>query len=185
MDFTQENFNKLLEVADNKEKALQEERSKRKQLREEFDTFKTSQTTDLEELKKFKTEIEEKKLKDKWKLDELLANKEKEIETYKAQLTEHTTKIQEYEGYKTKFETHLQSQLDSKLASIPDDKKEFVNKVIDWKDFESKVELLDWFAKEYEKPWFSGWAPDWKKDVSWVEQKPANLNEAINQIFTT
>ena len=65
MELTQENLDKLQEIAENKERALQEERSKRKQLREEFDAFASKQNSDVEELKKFKSEIEEKKLKDK------------------------------------------------------------------------------------------------------------------------
>jgi len=54
MEFTQENFDKLLEFNKNQEKALLEERGKRKQTKER-----------LEELEKFKSELDEKKLKDK------------------------------------------------------------------------------------------------------------------------
>ena len=170
MEFTQENFDKLLEFNKNQEKALLEERGKRKQTKER-----------LEELEKFKSELDEKKLKDKWKFEELLNTKEQEIETYKTKLQEIEGKLPEYEGYKTKFEWYLQSQLDNKLSSIPEDKKEFVSKVIDWKDFESKVELLDWFVKEYSKPSFSWNAPDKWKDVSWVETAPKNMTEAISK----
>lgn len=149
MDLTQENFEKILsenkklkEENANKEWAFQEERRKKKSYQKEFEQYKLDQNEELETLRNEKKAREEKEAKKKWKYEELLEEKENKIK--------ELTWLNESISVKaTKYDELLNSQLELQLAKIPEDKQEFVNKVIDWKDYESKIELLNWFNKEY------------------------------------
>ncbi len=149
MELTQENFDslqskilKLEENDENKEKALQEERSKRKELREENQKLKDWTNEELEAFRKEKTEREEKEAKKKGKFEELLTEKDTKI----AELTASNESISDKA---TKYDELITKQLTDKLEALPEDKRDFVSKVIDWKDYDTKVELLDWFYKEY------------------------------------
>ena len=142
MELTQEQFDKLQEENENYKKALQEERARRKQAKEELEEYQQSTGSELEELKKFKTELEEKEAKKKGKYEELLSEKEKAL----AELTE---KVASIETKASKYDEFLQKNLEEKLGKIPEEKQEFINKVLGDKAHEEKLELLDWFIQEY------------------------------------
>jgi len=166
MELTQEMFDKmqadmakLKEVSDNKDAALAEERAKRKELRTKLEEKENSTNEELEAFRQEKAKREEQEAKKKGKYEELLAEKDNKI----AEMSELLPTL---EAKATKFDDYLTKQLETKLEAIPEEKREFVTKVIDWKDYESKIELLDWFHKEYNpenkdfnnKPkWWSDW----------------------------
>ena len=145
MEFNQENFDKLLETTtkateelENYKKAVKEERERRKQEA----TEKTELQTQLEELQSFKKELEEKDAKKKGKYEELLTEKE-------AQIKELTDKIGGIEAKAIKFDEFLTKTLEEKLSKIPEEKQEFIKKVLDGKSHDDQVSLLDWFIEDY------------------------------------
>ena len=75
------------------------------------------------------------------------------------------------EAKATKYDEFLNKQLEDKLSKIPEDRLEFVNKVLDWKDHESKVELLDWFITDYTSD-------------KWFNNKPAKEWGSVNKDTT-
>jgi DNA repair exonuclease SbcCD ATPase subunit len=171
MEFTQENFDKLLKTAEeieNYKKAVKEERERRKQSQDELDSVKSS----LSELETFKKELEEKEAKKKGKYEELLAEREKQVQ----ELTEQKASI---EAKALKYDEFLNKSLEEKIGKIPEEKQEFVKKVIGDKDHEAQLELLDGFIADYStqnkdfkaKPADDGIAP---KDTSKLDEAKAN-----------
>jgi len=123
MEFTQENFDKLLKIAEeveNYKKAVAEERGKRKQEADE----KEKMQTQLTELQTFKAELEEKENKKKGKYEEIIAEKDAKI----AELTTELTPTKEKAG---KYDEFLNKELEAKLEKIPEDKREFVKKTLE------------------------------------------------------
>jgi len=161
MEFTQENFDKLLKVSEeieNYKKAVKEERERRRQEAEE----KEKLITELSELQAFKKELEEKETKKKGKYEELIAEKDKQI-------VELTEKIGGIETKATKYDEFLTKSLEEKLSKIPEEKQEFVKKVLDWKAHDDQLTLLDWFIEDYStKDFKSKPKDDWAdpKDTS-------------------
>jgi len=176
MDFTKENFDLLLSESEklkgensNKEKALQEERSKRKELRDKLDSMESDGNKELEELRNEKKAREEAEAKKKGKYEDLLTQKDKELEETKA-------KISSVEEKATKYDTFLAKQLDEKITQIPEEKKEFVNKLLSWKSSEEQLELMDGFISEFWKPKdFKAVPKDWGK---WVNSDTTKFEEA-------
>lgn len=141
MEFTQENFDKLLKTAEeieNYKKAVKEERERRKQSQDELDSVKTT----LSELETFKKDLEEKEAKKKGKYEELLSEREKQLEELTAQKAAIEAKAIKYDEF-------LNKSLEEKIAKIPEEKQEFVKKVIGDKDHEAQLELLDGFIADY------------------------------------
>lgn len=165
MEFTQENFDKLLKVSEeieNYKKAVKEERERRKQEAEE----KENLSQQLSELQNFKKELEEKEAKKKGKYEDLLSEKEKQIQ----ELTEKFTSI---ETKATKYDEFMSKNLEDKFWKIPEEKQEFVKKLLGDKPHEEQLELLDGFISDYTKPDFKAKpADEWKevKDTSEYEK---------------
>ena len=145
---TPEEIAKLQEEHANYKNALQEERARRKQASEELEAYKSQTSAELEELKNFKKELEEKEAKKKWKYEELLAKSEEEKASLKQQLDAITGKASKYDEF-------LNKSLEEKLALIPEEKRDFVSKVLWDKAHEEKLELLDGFVADYSKKDFS------------------------------
>jgi chromosome segregation ATPase len=123
MDFTQENFDKLLKTAEeveNYKKALKEEREKRKLETEEKENMKTQ----LSELQDFKKDLEDKEAKKKGKYEDLLVEKDNQIKDL-------TEKVSGFETKATKYDEFLSKNLEEKMSKIPDEKKDFIKKVLD------------------------------------------------------
>jgi len=152
MELTQDAFDaltkkleKLEEINNNKDKALHEERGKRQSLSKKLESLWDVNPEDLEELNKLREEkkkMEDKKLKEKWKYEELLKEKETELEELKKQ-------IEGVVWYKEKYTSFMEKQLETKIDEFPEEKKEFIKKLIEWKEHESQLELLEWFKKEF------------------------------------
>lgn len=162
MEFTQENFDKLLAENANKEKAFQEEREKRKQETKE----KEAMQAQLTELQDFKKDLEEKEAKKKGKYEEIIAEKDAKIE----ELTKENTSTKEKAW---RYDEYLWKELSAKLEQIPEDKREFVGQAIDGKTHEEKLWLLDVFIKDYTSPDFKAKPKEeWKdpKDTSKYEE---------------
>jgi len=120
---------------------LKEERERRKAAQEEVETGKNT----LEELQSFKKDLDEKEAKKKGKYEELLSDKDKQVE-------ELTGKIASIEIKATKYDEFLNKNLEEKLSKIPEEKKEFVAKVLSGKEHEDQLSLLDSFIDDYTKP---------------------------------
>jgi chromosome segregation ATPase len=158
MEFTQENFDKLLKTAEeveNYKKALKEEREKRKQETEDKENMKTQ----LSELQDFKKDLEEKEAKKKGKYEDLILEKDNQIK-------ELSEKISWIETKATKYDEFLTKNLDEKMSKIPDEKKEFIKKVLDWKPHDEQLTLLDGFIEDYSNPDFKA-----KPKNEWEEIK--------------
>jgi hypothetical protein len=51
------------------------------------------------------------------------------------------------------------------MTKIPEEKREFINKVLTDKTHEDKLDILDWFIADYSKPAdFSNEAKGWDKE---------------------
>lgn len=123
MEFTQENFDNLLKVAEENEnykKALKEEREKRKQT----DAEKIEISNKLSELSDFKKELEEKEAKKKGKYEDIIAEKDAKIK----ELTDENSSIK---PKAEKLDEFLNKSLEDKLSEIPEEKQEFVKKVLE------------------------------------------------------
>ncbi len=161
MELTQENLDKLQaeltkakELEANKEKALQEERAKRKQLRDKLESTKAISEEDLKQLEEFRSnqkKLEEKKLKEKWKYEELLAEKDTKIE-------ELSKQFEEIVGYKEKYTSIMEEKISKKMEAFPEEKREFIWKLVEWKSFDERFDILDWLTKELWSTDF-GWKP--------------------------
>jgi hypothetical protein len=65
----------------------------------------------------------------------------------------------------------LTKSLEDKFTKIPQEKQEFVNKVLEGKSHEERLSLLDWFIWEYTKPAdFSTKPKDDGSDHKWVSK---------------
>jgi len=160
---TPEEIAKLQEEHENYKKALKEERDRRKQASDELESFKSQTMSELEELKNYKKDLEEKEAKKKWKYEELLAKSEEEKTALKQQLEAITGKASKYDEF-------LNKSLEEKLSLIPEEKRDFVSKVLWDKAHEEKLELLDWFVADYSKKDFSS-----KPKDEWSD--PQNTSE--------
>lgn len=152
---------KQSEAEANKTEALKQERQARRDAEAKLAEYQ----------KKELDAIEKDKLK-KWKYEEVIAEKE-------AKLSEYEQKLAELSPYKEKFETTMQKQIDELSIKIPEWKREFVNKLIDWKTHDQKVEILSEFAKEYKE-----YSPNAQRSNASLDQwvKPTNSKDAIKWI---
>lgn len=164
MELTQENLDKLLSENENYKSALSEERSKRKTAEKKV----LEVQWEIEDFQKTKSDLEKKNLDSKWTYDSLIAQKDKEIEEAKSKLDALEWKATKYDEFTTKT-------LEEKVGKIPEEKRDFVNKVLWDKTLEEKLELLDWFIEDYSKKDFSNKPWGQWKDPSEAETK---LDEA-------
>ena len=149
-------YEKLVEVDWNKTKALKEERSRR-------------QDAD-DKAEKLLVEVEDRKVK-ATKKDEVITAKEAEIAKTQEEIKVATERA-------AKYDESIKKWLDEKLAKIPDDKKDFVNKALAGRSAEEQMELADWFVAEYSKPDFkagpwAGWDDPQKKPSEFEKAKTA------------
>jgi len=151
MEMTQENFDKLFGENENYKKALIEERSKRKQEAEEKAQIKA----ELDWLQTFKKDLEEKEAKKKGKYEDIIVERDAEIAKIKADheaeiksLTDELTPTKEKAW---KYDEFLTKNLDDKMSKIPEERQEFVKKVLDWKSNDEQLSLLDGFIENYSK----------------------------------
>lgn len=133
--------------------ALEEERKKRKLTDEE--------AQELQRLKRLEDDSKEK--------EKIAKGEQKQIiDDLKTQLTEKETLLSELNVFKDKHLERLETERTSLLESIPEDKREFIQLAIDWKDHEVQVQLLGKFAEEYKTvtPQSDPSAPAWWTDPS-------------------
>lgn len=156
---------KAQEVENNKTIALKAEREKRREMESKLAEYESAEA-----------KREEKEKLKKWRYEEVLAEKE-------AKLAEYESKLNETQSYKEKWTTYMDTQVNDLLNKIPDGKKEFVNEVIDWKDFDAKVRLLKWFSDEYKAYNPQPSNNKWQQSV-W-QQTPSTAKDALSQIAGT
>jgi hypothetical protein len=132
MEFTQENFDKLLSENGNYKLAIKEERDRRKQAQEELVSVKSK----LEDADDGKVDFEKKERKLKEKYESEIAAKDSMIKD----LTEKTTSI---EAKATKYDEVMTKNLEEKLSKIPEERLEFVKKVLADKNHDDQLDLLD------------------------------------------
>ena len=137
MEFNEENFNKLLTENWNYKQAMQEERSKRKKLQEEHDSL----TKTVEELEWAKLDVQAQEKERVKKLEEQIVEKDQALATANAELEKAT-------GKASKFDEVMNKSLEDKLAMIPEAKRELMNRVLDGKDHDAKLEILDGFIAD-------------------------------------
>gem|GEM_PF-4957416 len=75
----------------------------------------------------------------------MLSEKDKQLEELTGKLTSVETKA-------TKYDEFLNKNLEDKMSKIPEEKKEFITKVLSGKDHEEQLSLLDGFILDYSKP---------------------------------
>lgn len=97
---------------------------------------------ELQELKTYKKDLEEKEAKKKGKYEELLAEREKQVQELTEQKAAIETKAQKYDEF-------LNKSLEEKIAKIPEEKQDFVKKLIGDREHEAQLELLDGFIEDY------------------------------------
>lgn len=153
MEFTQENFDKLITENDNYKKALTEERTRRKESDSKVAEIKIQLQGEIDDLKESLEKESKKKNKDNW----LIQEKEDKIKELETQLEETKTKA-------SKYDEVLNKSLEEKLWKIPEDRKEFVGKAIADKPYDSQIELLDGFIADYSKPDFKAKPKDGEAD---------------------
>lgn len=155
-------YEKLQEDTANKTQAIKEERDRRKAAEAKLASQETVSQDHVEALEK-----ENQSLKSKLeKKDALIAEKDTQITQLTDEKTSLTTKATQFDEYQTKT-------LESAMAKIPDEKKEFVNKALAGKSVTEQLELAEWFAVEYGKPDYTinpKWTPNNAPQSSAYEQ---------------
>jgi len=158
-EVSEEEYNKLKEVEKNKTIALRQEREEAKTMKSELDEFR-----------KLKQEEAEKELKKKGKYEELLTEKEEKLLTYEKEL-------ETLRELKEAIDTKTSEKVETLMKSIPNEEIEFINTVLEWKDKQTQVSLLEKFVDKFKKPEFSDENADkkWKQidegdktDLDWV-----------------
>lgn len=123
---------------ENYKKALDEERSKRRTADAKLSSQETTSAEHISAVEKerdsYKKHVET--------LTSQVSEKDKAIEEATAKLTEFEQKALKHDEFVTK-------NLTDKLALIPEEKQEFVKKVLDGKSLVEQLDLVEWFVGEY------------------------------------
>lgn len=143
----------------NLNKALSEERTRRKSAEAQVSSQETTSTEHI-------TAVEKERDSLKAKVETLTS----QIGEKDSLLEESKTKATELESKATKFDEFVTKSLEDKLGKIPEDKKEFVQKALNGRTLDEQSELLDWFADQYKD--FKSSPADWKGGES-----PADTSE--------
>lgn len=166
-------------VYDNAIKARDEERTQRQELAKKLGEMEAR----LAEIDKLKADeaktLEEKKLKEKQKFDELEQKWLDEKKQFESRISELEPVAKQF----TEFQTKTLNELKGK---IPEAKKDFVNKLIDGKSLADQLGLLPDILKEVAAGDFGG-TPQWKDKSSGDKQtnigEAKTLEDALGMIF--
>ena len=156
-EVSKEEFEKLKELNNNKTIALKIEREE-----------KAKTLWELEELRKFKQELEEKEKKKKGQYEELLTEKEELIKTL-------SEKAKQFDEYMTTLQETKTKEFENVIKDIPDNLKEKYSKITDKLVLEDKIEFYKNLATDIKKedfsnqPWNNG--ADIKNE--WLEKAKA------------
>ncbi len=112
---------------------LKEEADKRRALEEELASYK-----------KKESEAAEAKKLEEWKYQELLAEKSTALEQANAQLESLTS-------FKQWIEDNASKKLEEKMKDIPEDKRSFVDKIIEGKNVVEQLDLVREYARDLKK----------------------------------
>lgn len=116
----------------NLNKALSEERTRRKSAEAQVSSQETTST-------EYITAVEKERDSLKAKVETLTS----QIGEKDSLLEESKTKATELESKATKFDEFVTKSLEDKLGKIPEDKKEFVQKALNGRTLDEQSELLD------------------------------------------
>lgn len=152
-----EALGKANEEKANLNKALSEERTRRKSAEAKLSSQETTSAEHITAVEKERDTLK--------KQVETLTNQIGEKDKL---LDENKTKTKELETKATKFDEFVTKNLKDKLSKIPEEKKEFVQKALNGKSLDEQSELLDWFANEYK---------DFKSSPSDQGKSPNNTSE--------
>ena len=154
---TEEKETESSDVERNKTLAIQQERERRKEAEAKLREYE----------KKEADAIEKDKIK-KWRYEEVLNEQKAKIEAYEKERDELMS-------YRDNYSKLLDSQVEAEFAKIPEAKKDFAKKLIEWKSHNDKLEIVKEFASTF---WNYDANPKWSKiantDLSWFEQAKSN-----------
>lgn len=160
----------LRQELENKNKAIEEERSKRKS--------ESTRASELEaKLAKYEKAEQEKLEADaiaKGEFDKILAE-------HKAKIAEYEPIVNEHKEFISKSKAETEAKVNEYLTKIPATELDFVKMAIDGKDWVSQVKLLEWFMTKFKIPTFSDDKIEEKKkeDINWKWDKKAELYAKI------
>jgi len=149
---------------ENMQKALKEEREQRKKV-----------SSEAEDLKKFKADLDEKEKKKKWQYEELLSEKE----TLITQLSE---KAKNWDDYLTDKQLKMKERLETIEKSYPKELSEKFWSIISRLDEEWKLEFYETSIKEFEeikKNWSYKSTPEWDWKWSFDKYNQAKWKRSI------
>lgn len=150
---TKEQYEKLKEIENNKTIALKQEREE-----------KQAMQSKLAEYEKAEQERIEKKKKEQWKFEELLAAKDTEL----TQLREKATA---YDTLQAQLTEQKETELNTLLETIPTNLKEKYESITSKLDIEDKIAFYKNIMEDYKKEDFSQ-TPNKKGDEIDKKQQP-------------
>lgn len=160
----------LKQELENYKRAMLEERTKRQ---EEAEARK-QKDLELEDLKKFKQELEEKEKLKKGEYETVIAE-------LKAKIGEYEPLVNQYNEFLTKSKQETEAKVTEYLSKIPEAELDFVKMAINGKDWNSQIKLLEWFITKFKIPTFKDdKVPEKsKEEINWQWDKKAELYAKI------
>lgn len=154
----QENVNTDEQVSDENRTKSQDTEIDINQLKTEKENYQKAMKTEREKAREYKTKLAdyEQKEKERQEKKKLQEGKYQELlEEKKSELQQMQEKLEELQGFKETVQKQKSEQIKQLITEIPDEKRDFVEKVLDGKSGREKIELLKEFIKDYKKPTYS------------------------------
>ena len=146
MEFTQENFDTLMAKSSGLEKAVQAERSSKKELSGQI----TELNAKFAEIDRTKATAKEKELVKQGKLEQLLEQKNQSIAGYETTIAEHlktmedmSSKVTEFNEYKTAQQAKAMDALAIKMEAFDEGKRETLMSLVKDKPIEEQGAIID------------------------------------------
>lgn len=146
MEFTEENFNALLEKSTSLEWAITAERANSKEYKAKINELSSK----FEEIEKNKASKKEQELVKQGKLEQLLEQKnaalsewEQKMADTQKMLDEMSWKVEEYNQYKTAQQAKAMEALAKKLESLEENKRNRLLDLVKDKPIEEQGEIID------------------------------------------
>ena len=158
-EVSESEYNKLKEVEQNKTIALKKEREEAQWMRAKLDEYD-----------KLKKEEDEKDLKKKGKYEELLNERDEKLGSYEKELTE-------LRQLKESLDTKTWLKIEELKEQIPESERELMDTVLDWKDSQTQVLLLEKFVDKFKWKSFTDESGEDNKKVKEVKNWWDRINE--------
>lgn len=146
MEFTQDNFDALLSKASGLEKAVQAERASKKELSGQINEL----TNKFWEIEKAKAAKKENELVKQGKLEQLLEQKNQKLSEFEQmmaerqkQLDDMSSKVEEYNTYKSAQQAKAMEALAKKMESIDESKRDTLLWLVKDKPIEEQGAIID------------------------------------------